>query len=206
MSLMCTVVGPKQKEQRNTADEFFEKYATVTFSSIIVNHTAHPKSPTCPATRALYASGFHPPLAGHFILSRSSRPRRCSSSAGDSASTPSPPSLLLEALRAPPLSRLSVINRSSLSRPGTHPRRLMPASALYLTAESVSRMSSHRGSRAESDKWRAKRGKVGLGVDVDAAVAVCGGPGRRAGEPVPCNGDICTLSGRRRRGTGGGDG
>ena len=80
----------------------------------------------------------------------------------------------------------------------------MPASALYLTAENVSRMSSHRGSRAESDAWRAKRGKVGLGVDAD--VVVCGITGRRVGELVSCDGGSCTLSGRRRRGTGGGDG
>jgi hypothetical protein len=78
----------------------------------------------------------------------------------------------------------------------------MPASALYLTAESVSRMSSQRGSRAESDTWRAKRGNVGLGVDAD--VVVC--TGRRLAELVTCDGGSCTLSGRRRRGTGGGDG
>lgn len=65
-------------------------------------------------------------------------------------------------------------------------------------------MSSHRGSRAESDAWRAKRGKDALGVDAD--VVVCGATGRRVGEPVSCNGGSCTLSGRRRRGTGGGDG
>src|SRR5580692_6716475 len=98
-----------------------------------------------------YASGLHPSPAGHFISSRSNEPRRPrSSSAGDSPSTPSPSSLL-EALGTPPLSLLSVMSRSSLSNPGTHPRRLIPASALYRTAESVSRMSSHKGSRLESD-------------------------------------------------------
>jgi hypothetical protein len=153
--------------------------------------------------RALYASGFHPSPAGHFMSSRPRGPRRRSSSAGGSASTPSPSSLL-EALGAPPLSLLSAMSRSSLSNPGTHPRRLMPASALYLTAESVSRISSHRGSRAESDKWRAKRGKVGLGVDADVAKDVCGGRCERVGECDPCDGGRCTLSGRRRRGTGGG--
>jgi hypothetical protein len=97
------------------------------------------------------------------------------------------------------------MSRSSLSSPGTHPRRLMPASALYRTAESVSRMSSHRESRAESDTWRAKRPKVGLRAEPGVAGVVCGGYGG-VDELVPASdGSTCTLSGRRRRGTGGGD-
>src|SRR6266850_1265568 len=180
-----------QRTNNEILQTCFEKYVTFLSNTLIIQ----------PPKAALYASGFHPSPAGHFISSRPRGPRRRSSSAGDSASTPSPSSLL-EPLGAPPLSLLSAMSRSSLSSPGTHPRRLMPASALYLTADSVSRMSSHRGSRAESDKWRAKRGKVGLGVDAD--VAVCGGSCERVGECVPCDGGSCTLSGRRRRGTGGG--
>jgi hypothetical protein len=81
----------------------------------------------------------------------------------------------------------------------------MPASALYRTAENVSRTSSHRDSRAESDKWRLRRPKVGLRAVAGGAVPTCG---RSEGvdELVPAgDGSTCTLSGRRRRGTGGGD-
>ena len=81
----------------------------------------------------------------------------------------------------------------------------MPASALYRTAESVSRMSSHRDSRPESDTCRARRPKVGLRAEPGVAVGVCGGY-EGVDELVPASeGSICTLSGRRRRGTGGGD-
>jgi len=66
-------------------------------------------------------------------------------------------------------------------------------------------MSSHRDSRAESDKWRLRRPKFGLKADAGAAVAVCGRCGA-VDELVPAgDGSTCTLSGRRRRGTGGGD-
>jgi hypothetical protein len=79
----------------------------------------------------------------------------------------------------------------------------MPASALYRTAEIVSRMSSHRDSRAESDKWRLRRPKVGLGAVAGGAVTC----GRSEGDELVPAGDCstCTLSGRRRRGIGGGD-
>ncbi len=162
-------------------------------------------------TYPLYASGLHPSPAGNFISSRSNEARRRAPPAGDPASTPSPSSLL-DALGTPPppplplpLSPLPAMSRSSLSSPGTHPRRLMPASALYRTAENVSRMSSHRDSRPESDTWRARRPNVGLRADAGVAVAVCGGCGGIEELAPAGDGSICTLSGRRRRGTGGGD-
>ena len=99
------------------------------------------------------------------------------------------------------------MSRSSLSSPGTHPRRLMPASALYRTAENVSRMSSHRDSRSrpESDTWRARRPKFGFRAEPGVAVVVCEGCGGVDGLDPASDGNTCTLSGRGRRGTGGGD-
>ena len=81
----------------------------------------------------------------------------------------------------------------------------MPASALYRTAENVSRMSSHRDSRGVSDKWRLRRPKLGLEADVGVVEDMCARCEGLDELASPGDGSNCALSGRRRRGTGGGD-